>query len=96
MPGYDGSGPRGQGPMTGRGFGYCRFGGYGYRRFPRRGRRFFGFGRGMGGWGAPVYPGWGYEPSIEEERNVLQEELSVLEEEMENMRKRLAELEENK
>jgi uncharacterized protein (DUF342 family) len=50
----------------------------------------------MGGWGAPVYPGWGYEPSIEEERNMLQEELSVLEEEMKNMRKRLAELEENK
>ncbi|HDR73327.1 MAG TPA: hypothetical protein ENN85_05410 [Methanoculleus sp.] len=23
MPGYDGTGPRGQGPMTGRGMGYC-------------------------------------------------------------------------
>jgi hypothetical protein len=23
MPGFDGSGPRGQGPMTGRGMGYC-------------------------------------------------------------------------
>ena len=23
MPGYDGTGPRGQGPMTGRGEGYC-------------------------------------------------------------------------
>jgi hypothetical protein len=23
MPGYDGTGPKGQGPMTGRGGGYC-------------------------------------------------------------------------
>ncbi|MEA3340841.1 MAG: DUF5320 domain-containing protein, partial [Chloroflexota bacterium] len=23
MPGFDGTGPRGQGPMTGRGEGYC-------------------------------------------------------------------------
>ena len=23
MPGFDGTGPRGMGPMTGRGFGYC-------------------------------------------------------------------------
>lgn len=23
MPGFDGTGPRGQGPMTGRGMGYC-------------------------------------------------------------------------
>ncbi|MBN2333393.1 MAG: DUF5320 domain-containing protein [Deltaproteobacteria bacterium] len=23
MPGFDGSGPRGMGPMTGRGMGYC-------------------------------------------------------------------------
>lgn len=23
MPGYDGTGPKGQGPMTGRGSGYC-------------------------------------------------------------------------
>ena len=23
MPGYDGTGPRGRGPMTGKGYGYC-------------------------------------------------------------------------
>ena len=44
MPGLDGSGPAGQGPMTGRGAGPCNTGdGYG------RGRGFWGFGRGRGG-----------------------------------------------
>ncbi len=42
MPGFDKTGPRGQGPMTGRGLGPCGGGmawgrgcgcGYGYRRF---------------------------------------------------------------
>ena len=42
MPGFDGTGPQGQGPMTGGGFGRCTDNaGYGMR--PR-------FGRG-GGWG---------------------------------------------
>ena len=47
MPGGDGSGPRGMGPMTGRGAGYCA--GYSAAGFsnalPGRG---FGLGRGMG------------------------------------------------
>jgi len=58
MPAFDGTGPRGQGSMTGRGLGYCAV------RLPsllltRTGtavasvatgaaRRFFGFGRGSG------------------------------------------------
>ncbi|MBN1377031.1 DUF5320 domain-containing protein [Candidatus Woesearchaeota archaeon] len=61
MPGYDRTGPNGQGPMTGRGMGYCApadtysrgrglgrgFFGYGLRRgFP--GGRGLGFGRGRG------------------------------------------------
>ncbi|GAU09653.1 DUF5320 domain-containing protein [Desulfoplanes formicivorans] len=37
MPGFDGTGPRGQGPMTGGGFGRCSGTGYGMRP---------GFGRG--------------------------------------------------
>ena len=64
MPGGDGTGPMGMGPMTGRQAGYCA--GYsapGYANFvPGRGRG-FGFGRGWGrgrGW----RPGWfGYGPS---------------------------------
>jgi len=55
MPGYDGTGPRGTGPMTGGGRGFCAvpLGG----RFLRRGwssgfgRPFGVFGRGRGGMG---------------------------------------------
>ncbi|MFC1963995.1 DUF5320 domain-containing protein [Chloroflexota bacterium] len=55
MPGFNGSGPMGMGPMTGGGWGFCNprrdfsqpFGGYGLR--PR--------GRGYARYGAwPVYP----------------------------------------
>lgn len=47
MPNQDGTGPLGQGPMTGGGFGPCGAGsGYGAARSgSRRGRGFFRFGR---------------------------------------------------
>lgn len=51
MPGGDGTGPMGMGPMTGRAAGYCA--GYampGYMNPVGRGRGFWGRGRG-GGWG---------------------------------------------
>jgi len=40
MPRYDGTGPMGQGALTGRGLGFCG-GGMGYGRGIRRGRRFY-------------------------------------------------------
>ncbi len=43
MPNFDGTGPRGLGPMTGRGLGPC---GRGYRRGYGFGR-FYGFGRSL-------------------------------------------------
>jgi len=65
MPGFDGSGPRGQGPLTGGRRGYCTvpynaygapYGGTSYGTVPRpasvasvAGRPFFG--GGGGGWG---------------------------------------------
>jgi hypothetical protein len=73
MPGGDRTGPLGQGPMTGRGAGYCA--GYsvpGYAN-PYFGRGWFGWGRGFGRgrgwfgrgggrgwrhWYGPGYPGW--------------------------------------
>lgn len=62
MPGGDRTGPRGFGPMTGRGAGYCA--GYsvpGYAN-PIPGRGGFGFGRGFGrgrGWfGRGFGRGW--------------------------------------
>jgi hypothetical protein len=73
MPGFDGTGPQGRGPMTGRGFGPCGSGrafrrgfgrsyGRGFGRGPRKG---FGaglgrgFGRGFGFRRAYMYD---YEP----------------------------------
>ncbi len=65
MPGFDGTGPGGGGPMTGGGRGYCNPAGspgYGYGRGFGGGR---GFGRGRGfrggfGAGAGRGYGWGY------------------------------------
>ena len=58
MPGGDGTGPAGMGPMTGRAAGYCA--GYampGYAN-PIPGRGYWGWGRG-GGWGRGRGLGWG-------------------------------------
>ena len=64
MPGGDGTGPGGMGPMTGRAAGYCAgYGAPGYMN-PVGGRGFGGWGRGGGGWGrrnwyyATGRPGW--------------------------------------
>ena len=76
MPAGDGTGPRGMGPMTGRGAGYCTgYGAPGYTN-PMPGRGFgMGWGRGRGGGGgrgwrnmyyATGLPGWaryGYAPA---------------------------------
>lgn len=104
MPGYDGTGPRGEGPMTGGGFGYCT-GGF----WPRFGRT-RGFGRG-GGLGRGLGRGRGYglgwrnrayygpasvepAPTREEEANWLKGAISDLQRELEAMQNRLSELEE--
>ncbi len=64
MPGGDGTGPAGMGPMTGRAAGYCAgYAGPGYMN-PTGGRGFWGRGMGRGGWGrrnwfrATGMPGW--------------------------------------
>jgi len=65
MPGGDGTGPAGMGPMTGRAAGYCA--GYpvpGYMNpIPRAGWGGFGYGRGWGrgfDWYGGLYPAYGY------------------------------------
>jgi len=47
MPGFDRTGPRGMGPMTGGGRGFCAYPG-GAGRPPAGGRAFFGRGGGRG------------------------------------------------
>jgi hypothetical protein len=93
MPGGDRTGPSGQGPMTGRGMGYCA--GFNVPGFmnPGFGR---GFGRGRGfAWRAratqAVMP---VQEVITEkqEKQYLEEDLKVLKQEMEDVQKRLKEL----
>ena len=61
MPGFDGTGPRGQGSMTGGGFGRCSGAGYGMRPRFGQGGGFGrgGFGRGFGN-GQGRFAGGGY------------------------------------
>ena len=89
MPRLDKTGPRGQGPRTGRGLGYCPpgFGGFG-----RGWGRGFGFGQ---GWG---FPYWRYsqEPTAKEEKEMLIEESKALKEDIKEIEKRLEELKNKK
>jgi hypothetical protein len=50
MPGFDGTGPRGEGPMTGRGEGYCAL----VLPLPEEGSAPYGY---AGRQGTPVYLG---------------------------------------
>lgn len=97
MPGFDGTGPRGQGPRTGGGFGYCPpWGGYGrsYSGYGRGGGR--GRGRCRGGWWDrempfPPYP-YPQEAPARDEMAYLEEMKAGLEEELKNLSMRLDEL----
>ena len=87
MPGYDGTGPNGQGSLTGRGMGPCGAGaGRGFGRGMGRGR---GFGRGF----AP-----GYNPqetqTPEQQRAYLEQGLANLDAARESVQKRLDALKE--
>jgi len=74
MSGFDKTGPQGQGPMSGRGFGPCGLG-LGWRRR-------FGAGRGMG-----RYFNWGWPQSKEDQKKALAEYKKALEEELEDIKK---------
>ncbi|MDD3774200.1 MAG: DUF5320 domain-containing protein [Patescibacteria group bacterium] len=71
MPRQDGTGPQGQGPMTGRGMGPCglglrRGGGYGIRRFISPKNEIV---------------------ALTEEQKILEEELKAVKEELETLKK---------
>jgi len=79
MPGFDGMGPAGIGPRTGRGYGPCGLG-LGWRRR-------FGRGRGMG-----RYFAWNWPATKEEEIKALKVYKKALKEELEDVEKEENEL----
>jgi len=107
MPSGDRTGPRGMGPMTGRGNGYC--GGAGAPGFvSRMCGAFLGQGRGRGGRGwrnmfyATGLPGWmragvsGVAASTQAsssavEKQYLQDQVETLQSQLDAVKKRLAE-----
>ncbi|MFH1241604.1 MAG: DUF5320 domain-containing protein [Pseudomonadota bacterium] len=107
MPGFDGAGPRGAGPMTGWGRGFCSPAGAGYR--PGFGRA-FGFRRGAGrgrGFGrlfgpraffpasrlqfVPTYD-YGYPIKPEEEIEVLKADANSMRSVLDEINRRIEEL----
>ncbi len=83
MPNYDGTGPMGMGPRTGRGFGPCGLG-LGWRKK-------FGRGRGMG-----RYFGWNQPQTPKDQLEALDDYKKALEEELEDVNKEKKELSKEK
>jgi len=107
MPFGDRTGPRGGGPLTGRGMGYCSGfslpgfmnpGGWGsYGPGAGRGWRHWFRATGLTGWqraamGRPWCGWWAMAPTREEELEALREQAGFLERALENIRKRIEEL----
>lgn len=91
MPGFDRTGPRGEGPMTGRGLGPCGRG-RGFRRgFGRGFGRGRGFRRGYAYDYAPVAP---VAPALtkDQEKVMLEDEMKILQEDMEAIKERIKQL----
>jgi hypothetical protein len=84
MPGFDGTGPMGMGPMTGGGRGFCRPWGVG------AGLRRFGFAR-RAPYAYPRYGAYGIGPFVP--RMTREHELEFLKTEAQALRDELKELE---
>jgi len=91
MPRGDGTGPGGQGPMTGRAMGYCAgfpVPGYVNSGFGYGGRGGFGRGRGFGkgrGFGRAGLPGNAQFMGYQQNQSSGTDELSVLREQAQNL-----------
>jgi len=79
MPGFNGTGPIGMGPKTGRGFGPCGLG-LGWRRR-------FGAGRGLG-----RYFSWNWPQNQKDQLEAIKQYKEALKEEMEDVEKEEKEL----
>ena len=98
MPGFDGTGPRGMGPMTGGGRGFCspRGIGAGYRsygRFPGMGYGYPYYGAGMAAPGAvPFAP----QMTREQEFDFLKNQAQAMRGQLEQIESRIQQLGEEK
>jgi len=104
MPGFDGTGPRGQGAMTGGGRGYCAVpvdeagrqfgkGGFGARG-QGRGRRNCFYATGLPGWmraqkGMQAFGGFGRAVSKEDELETLKSQADFLKQQLEDTQARI-------
>lgn len=108
MPGFDGSGPMGDGPMTGGARGYCNRADAGnagpsFRPVGFRGRMAYGrgFGRGFGrGRAFGRFGGRGFGPYLpadsitrEEELNLLKQQADSIKSTLYSINKRISEIE---
>lgn len=96
MPGGDGTGPRGMGPMTGRGAGFCT--GYSTAGYANT---VFGFGRGRGrglGWRGAFANGY-YENQYlreitpKQEAEALKSQAKIMQDEINAINERIKEIE---
>ena len=83
MPGFDGTGPRGMGPMTGGGRGFCSPRGL---RASRRGGAYRGYP------GIPYPPYYNPGMTAEQEVEFLRSQAQMMAEQLEQVQKRLQEL----
>ena len=81
MPGFDGTGPRGKGPITGGGRGFCS----------PRGARVFGHLYGTRSWAGYGYP-FALVPTREQEIDFLKDEAQALKRTLEGIDARIKEL----
>jgi len=83
MPGRDGTGPIGAGPITGRGLGFCTGAGLGLGLGPGC-RRGFGGGYGRGfaiNWTAPKTQ----KEMLQEQKGLLESRLKIIDNQLENI-----------
>jgi hypothetical protein len=108
MPFRDGTGPRGNGPMTGRGAGFCA--GYatpgymmnsgfgqGFGRGGGRGRRNWFYATGMPGWmraaqGMPAFGGIMNPSATKDEKAMLKEQAEFMKKQIDEIQKRIDQL----
>jgi len=99
MPGYDGTGPAGGGPMTGGGRGYCAIPVGNFTGRPRMGR-LYGRGGGRGQrnrYYATGLVGWQRSNfTVEEEKESLKSEAELLKQELQDIQNRISALETDK